>query len=204
MKGFFYKREFRVPGGTARAFEVEKGGRITIIDVNGGLVAPFVAFNRDRLLEVLSPSHTRLALRSVRIRVKDRLWSNLLRPILEVIEDTSESHDLMLPACDFRGDREEYGASRQRSCAVNFEDALAPWEISRNLIPEPLNVFGKTTIETDGTIFVFPPASKPGDRLSLRALLPLVCAVCASPAEFACTQKTKATDLSVIVTQGEE
>lgn len=201
MKGlFFYRKEILVPGGYARAFEIEKGSRITIIDVDGGQVGAFVAFYRDRLSESLSPAHTRLALSSVTIRVKDRLWSNLLRPLLEVTENTAPTHDLLMPACDGLGG----GPSAHHSCIGNFEGALAPWEIPRNQIPEPLNVFGNTRFEADGTLVRLPPASRPGDRLTLTALLPLVCAIsaCSRAPGAGSAWKEKISGIAVIVSQG--
>ncbi|HOV28721.1 MAG TPA: urea carboxylase-associated family protein [Synergistales bacterium] len=201
MKGFlYYRKEILVPGGYARAFEIEKGDRITLIDVEGGQVCVFVAFYRDRLSEFLSPAHTRLALNSVSIRGKDRLRSNLLRPLLEVTENTAPTHDFLMPACDsWVG-----GTDDHHSCIGNFEGALAPWEISRNQVPEPLNVFGNTLFETDGTLVRLPPVSKPGDRLTLTALLPLVCAVSACPREPLGPGKTRVSDISVIVSHGDE
>ncbi|NLI95833.1 MAG: urea carboxylase-associated family protein [Synergistaceae bacterium] len=204
MKGFFYRREIRVPGGYARAFEVEKGSRITVIDLEGRQVAAFVAFNRDRVSETFSTAHTRLALSSVRIKVGDVLRSNLLRPMLEVTEDTAQTHDLLMPACDAHRDGAPPQDNGYRSCAVNFEDALAPWGISRSIVPEPLNIFGNTHIESNGTLTCLPPISRPGDRLSLKALLPLVCAVSACPRGPGGTWKGTVTDIAVIVSLGDE
>jgi uncharacterized protein len=48
-------REIRVPGGHAKAFEVKKNQLLTIIDVEGGQVADFFAFNRSDHAERLSP-----------------------------------------------------------------------------------------------------------------------------------------------------
>jgi uncharacterized protein YcgI (DUF1989 family) len=196
---FSYKREIKVPGGYARAFEVERGSLITVIDIEGGQVADFIAFNRDRVSERLSPSHTRLALHSIKLKIGDDLRSNLRRPMLKVIEDRVGTHDLLIPACDEHRYRVDYGVREHRSCVANFEDALVPWEISRELIPDPLNIFENSSIEPDGTLIHLPVVSRPGDYLALKALMPLVCAVSACPMDLNVTGGDRITDILVVI-----
>lgn len=86
-----------------------------------------------------------------------------------------------------------------RSCVANFEDALIPWEISREQIPDPLNVFENARIEFDGTLVHLPVISKPGDRLVLKALIPMVCAVSACPMDLNVTGGERITDIRVII-----
>lgn len=202
MSNFPFRREILVPGGFARAFEVEKSEQVTIIDVEGGQIADFIAFNRERPTEKFSPSHTRLALHSIRLKVGDSLRSNLRRPMLEVVEDTVGTHDMLIPACDEQRYRVDYGVKDHRSCVANFEDALIPWEIGRDLIPDPLNIFENAAVEGDGTLVHLPVVSKAGDRLAFRTLMPLVCAVSACPMDLNVTGGERITDILVIVRHG--
>jgi uncharacterized protein YcgI (DUF1989 family) len=199
LSKFSYRREVRIPGGYARAFEVERGSLITVTDVEGGQVADLIAFNRDRVSERLSPSHTRLALHSVKLKVDDDLRSNLRRPMLKVIADGVGTHDLLIPACDEQRYWVDYGVREHRSCVANFEDALIPWEIPRELIPDPLNIFENSSIEPDGSLVHLPVISRPGDCLALRALMPLVCAVSSCPMDLNVTGGERITDILVVI-----
>ncbi len=199
MEKFSYTREILVPGGTARAFEVERNDLVTVFDIEGGQIADFIAFNRNRFTEALSPSHTRLALHSIRIKVGDCLRSSLRRPMLEVMEDTVGTHDLLIPACDEQRYWVDYGVREHRSCVANFEDALVPWEIGRGLIPDPLNIFENAEIKPDGTLIHLPVISHAGDHLALKALMPLVCAVSACPMDLNLTGGESITDIRVVI-----
>ena len=196
---FSHRREVLVPGGYARAFEVEKDDLITVIDLEGGQIADFIAFNRNRLTERFSPSHTRLALHSTRLKVGDVMRSNLRRPMIEVIEDTVGTHDFLIPACDEQRYWVDYGVREHRSCLANFEDALVPWEIPREQIPDPLNIFENASVGIDGTLVHLPVISNAGDRLVLRALIPLVCAVSACPMDLNVTGGERITDIRVVI-----
>ncbi len=92
------KKEILVSGGYARAFEVKAGELFTVTDMDGGQIADLVAFNARDLSEKLSPSHTRLALHSIRFKVGDSLRTNLRRPMMEIVEDTVGTHDMLIPA----------------------------------------------------------------------------------------------------------
>ena len=92
--------EIIVPAGHGRAFEARAGQYITIEDLEGKQIGDFVAFNADDPTEWLSPSHTRVALLSMRFRPGQRLVTSRRRPILEVIADTAGVHDFSVPACD--------------------------------------------------------------------------------------------------------
>ncbi|MFA5621135.1 MAG: DUF1989 domain-containing protein [Thermovirgaceae bacterium] len=49
-------------------------------------------FTADDLSEKLSPSHTRLALHSIKFKVDDALLTNLRRPMMEIVEDTAGTY----------------------------------------------------------------------------------------------------------------
>ena len=81
MEGYKVKTEILIPAKFAKAFEVKKGQLMAIIDVEGGQIGDFIAFNQENHNEKFSPSHTRLKLLSLKIKVGD---------MLELIEVTKE------------------------------------------------------------------------------------------------------------------
>src|SRR5690554_5462159 len=141
LKGAKLVSEFVIPGGHARAFQVRQGHLLQVTDVEGQQVADFFAFNELDHHECSSPSHTRISLRSLALRVGDEIRSSLRYPMLKVIEDTSPSHDLLIPACDEQRYLLDYGVSGHRSCVANIEEVLRPFGIGRELFPDPVNFF---------------------------------------------------------------
>jgi len=193
------KKEILVPGGYARAFEVKAGELFTVTDVDGGQIADLVAFNARVLSEKLSPSHTRLALHSIRFKVGDSLRTNLRRPMMEIVEDTVGTHDMLIPACDEQRYSVDYGIDNHRSCVANFEEVLVPWRIERSGIPDPLNIFENASIDSNGALVHLPVVSSAGDNITFRALMDLVCAVSACPMDLNITGGDRITDILVTI-----
>jgi uncharacterized protein YcgI (DUF1989 family) len=190
-------QEIRVPGGHARAFEVNEGQFLTIIDVEGQQVADFFAFNKSNYEEKLSPPHTRTSLLSLSIKVGDHLRSSLRNPMFEVVEDTAGSHDLLIAACDERRYLVDYGVENHRSCVANIEEVLKPYGITRSQFPEPFNTFQSTKIEADGKLVQQPCPTKPGDFITLRALMDVIGAVSACPMDLNPIGGSKITDILI-------
>ena len=72
-------KEIRVPGGHAAAFEMPWGQYLQIIDLEGGQVADFIAFNLKDHDEQLSPTHTRTSLLSLKFSSGDELELTVYR-----------------------------------------------------------------------------------------------------------------------------
>jgi len=194
--------EVLVPGSHAKAFEVKKGQLLQIIDAEGGQVADFIAFDLNDHSEKLSPTHTRISLKSLTLKVGDTLRSSMRRPMFEIVEDTSPSHDVLIAACDEQRYLVDYGVAEHRSCVANFEEVLAPYGIGRETFPDPFNIFQSTHIEQDGTLVQEPCKTAAGDFILLKALTDVVGAVSACPMDLNPIGGTKVTDILVRVYEG--
>jgi len=194
-------REIVVPGGHGRAFEARAGQFITIEDLEGKQIGDFVAFNADDPAEWLSPSHTRVALMSMRFRPGDRLVTSRRRPMLEVITDTVGVHDFSVPACDPSRYEVFFGIEGHRNCQENLAETLAPFGVDRGQIRDPFNIFQNSPTSADGVLLLSEPATKPGDRVVFRALLNLVGAVSACPQDLLPVNGFRITDLRIVVSE---
>lgn len=147
--------------------EVKKGQAITIKDIEGGQVADFFAEIRGTHDEFLSPSVTLDCNESLHIGVGTTLYSNLYRPMFEVIYDDVERHDLLFPSCSkAMYDFFYQNGSGHPNCLDNINRALG----TNRTIIQPVNFFMNTRIESDGRIVIDKPASKAGDKVILKAL----------------------------------
>ena len=192
-------QEVRVPGGRARAFKVNRGQAVTVIDLEGGQVADFIAFNRADTREKLSPVHTRTSLMSLTLVVGDLLRSSLRNPMFKVKEDSVGQHDFLMAACDERRYLLDYHVADHRSCVANFEEALKPYGISRADLPDPFNFFQHTKIDPGGALTQLPSISVAGDYVVLIAEMDLIVAVSACPMDLNPIGGDRITDLLVKV-----
>ncbi|HUZ01715.1 MAG TPA: urea carboxylase-associated family protein [Thermomicrobiaceae bacterium] len=193
-------QELRIPPAEARAFRARAGMCVTVIDLEGEQIGDFVALNAADHRERLSTCHTRSALRRIYVRQGDHLYSNLRRPMFEVVEDRVGRHDLTIAACDARLYAERHGLPDHPNCLDNLTGALAPFGIEQWLVPEPFNIFQNTTLDPDGNYRYAAPLSRPGDRLVLRALIDVVGAVSACAHDLSTVNGGKLTPLLLRVT----
>ena len=195
-------KEIRVPGGHARAFELRQGQFLQIIDLAGGQVADFIAFNLNNHDEKLSPTHIRTSLLSLKFSAGDELRTIFRNPIFMVVEDTVGAHDFMIAACDERRYLVDYGVENHRSCVANFEEILEPYGISRTQLPDPFNIFQCTAIEIDGNLIQQPSLSKSGDYLLLQTKMDVIGAVSACPMDLNPIGGNKITDIQIRIYEG--
>jgi uncharacterized protein YcgI (DUF1989 family) len=166
----------RIAPCSAKAVELEAGDTLVIVDPEGQQVSDLVAFNRDDLAEYLSSGRSIDYASKLWLTTGDLLYSNRSRPMFEIIEDTCGRHDFTLTPCSKDTFAIIYGETEGRpGCEGNLASALAPWGIGVDRVPIAFNVFMHVSVDSDsGRIAVLPPKSRPGDRIRLRARMPLV------------------------------
>ena len=81
------KEEYLIQACTGKRVDVFKGQTITVIDVSGGQVADFFAESLDNAEEFLSTGVTMDCNESLRLKVGDFIYSNLYRPMFQIVED---------------------------------------------------------------------------------------------------------------------
>jgi hypothetical protein len=190
----------RIPARSGLAVDVSTGQRVAIVDVEGGQVGDFFAFNRDDVGEYLSASHTRAFNSRLFPRVGEAFLSSRRRPMLRVLADTSPGHhDLLIAACDPARYLQLGVEGWHASCADNLFTALAARGLSVGHVPQPFNVFMRTPPEIDGTISWLPAETKAGDRFEMQAEQDLVVVLSACPSDLAGINVGELSDLALEV-----
>ena len=161
------KHSYKIGACSGRSFDVKEGQIVTITDSEGGQVADFFAETAADPEEFLSPAVTIDCNESLKLKIGSIIYTNLYRPMFELLEDDSGEHDLIHPCCR----REMYDFFYQNgenhpSCFDNISSGMN----KKHHIISPINFFMNTRINTDGSFSVEPPVSKPGDKVVLRAL----------------------------------
>ena len=181
------------PQGGIR-IEAKKGESITIKDIEGGQVADFFAEIAGTHDEYISPSVTLDCNESLRIGAGTILYSNLYRPMFEILYDDVERHDLLFPACSkamydfFYQNGEEHP-----NCLDNINRVLGT---SRNII-RPINFFMNTRIEPSGKIVIEKPISKADDKVVLKVLADCIAGISACSVSESKTNSGKCTAIEI-------
>ena len=174
----------RIPPCSARAFELDAGDTLVVIDPEGQQVSDVVAFSRDDLREHLSSGRSIDYASRLWLTTGNVLYSNRSRPMFTIVEDTCGRHDFLLAPCSREMFAILYGETEPRpGCEGNLVDALVHWDIGVDRIPTAFNVFMHVEMnDKTGVIEVRPPRSRAGDYVRLRAEMAMVIALTACSA----------------------
>ncbi len=183
------------PQGGIRV-EAQKGQSIAIKDIEGGQVADFFAEIKGTHEEYLSPSVTLDCNESLHIGVGTILYSNLYRPMFEILYDDVERHDLLFPACSkAMYDFFYQNGAEHPNCLDNINRALGT---SRNII-QPINFFMNTRIEPSGKIVIEKPVSKASDKVVLKVLEDCIVGISACSVSESDTNSGRCTAIEISI-----
>ena len=179
------KELITIPARQGKGAFVKKGQKIKVINTFGTQVVDTWAFNAENLREFMSMEHVRVSLGHYRAGKGDALITNMRRPILKWIEDTSPGvHDTLLAACD----RYRYTLlgckTYHRNCNDNLWEAMIELGCHISETPSPLNLWQNTPVGKDGQITQHPAVSKKGDYVLFRAEMDLVICFSACPQDI--------------------
>ncbi len=174
--------EYRIAVGNAIAYPVTAGQYVQIIDVEGSQCSDFLAFGGKHYSDPLDATVTRTltGLAVPQAGLPSKVFSQSMRPLVEVVQDTCGSHDSFLLACTARY-YEDSGYPGHPSCSDNFNRVLAPHGIAPRPGWPALNFFYNTSVDCHGAIGFEEPLSRPGDYVLLLAHQDLLCASSACP-----------------------
>jgi aminomethyltransferase len=181
------KDEWRIPRGTALAYEVQKGQFIQVIDVEGQQCSDFMAMRTSALgagiERYIDSTVSRTMTRSAcpLPGLHDKFYDQDMRPLLGVRQDTVGRHDTFALACTARG-YEDRGFPGHINCSDNISDAFEPYSIARRAAWPAINFFFNSWVDPTHAHLTSDEAwSRPGDYVAMEALTDLVCVSTACP-----------------------
>lgn len=163
-----------IPARHGKAVLLRKGQTIEVINTHGHQAVDTWAFNAADVSEMMSMEHTRSVNSRVYVNEGDILSSNLRRPMLTVVRDTTPGrHDALLCACN-QSVYTELGAKEyHRNCQDNLAEALQEFGVTPPTTPSPLNLFFNVIVGPKGEVLRQEPVTKPGDLVAFRAEMDL-------------------------------
>ncbi len=166
--------------------EVRKGEHVRVIDLEGSQIADTFAVSSADKTEWLSARHTRAGTRRLFPKVGDSFFSNRLRPILTLVDDTSPGvHDMLWMSCDPLLFAAMGVQGHHPNCHQNFEKAAAEAGWTPPAVPDPVNLFQNTRVAAGGDMQTETALSRPGDAVTLRAEMDLILVVTACSFDLA-------------------
>ena len=188
--------EILIPACHGAAIDVKEGQTIAVVDIEGAQVVDFFAERAENPGEFVSPGVTIDCNESLRLQIGDLIYSNLYRPMFEILADDVGEHDLLHPCC--RPEMYDFfyhNGSEHPNCLDNINRSLGE---NRPII-RPINLFMYTAVAPDGKIEVRKPFSRPGDRVVLRARMDVRLGVAACSVSESDCNGGKCTPVKVIV-----
>jgi uncharacterized protein len=189
----------RIPPQSGRAFELNKGDLLRIIDPKGEQVSDLFAFKRGELGCSLSSGRSIDYASKIYLTSGDILYSNDSRPMFTIERDTVGRHDFLLTPCSQEMFEILYRhQGHHPSCFENLYTALEPFGVRPDQIATTFNVFMNVTVGEDGKVAVLPPTSRSGDFIELRAEMDLICALTSCSAENSNNGTFKPIDYEIV------
>ena len=197
--------EFTVSRATAKAYRLQKGQIVQIIDVEGQQCSDFMAFRTaglDQGLEQMIDSTVTRTFAGGAYPAPglfDRFLDADMRPLLSLAQDTVGRHDTFALACTARG-YEERGFPGHVNCSDNISAAMAPFGVRPRRAWPAINFFFNSWIDPQESRLRTDEAwSRAGDYVVLRATDDLVCVSTACPDDIDPINGWNPTDIHVRV-----
>jgi uncharacterized protein YcgI (DUF1989 family) len=170
------------------SFEIEAGQRFRLTQPEGEQVADLISFNRDDVRELLSMHSSRAVNLSWKLTAPQTLYSNRTRPMWQIEEDLTGENYCGGGYCSEHLNIARYGDKGvgAPNCQSNLEAAIRGYGMDRwNFnIDACFNVFMTVAYDANGVWEIKPPKGKPGDYMTLRALMPQIVAISNCPILF--------------------
>lgn len=170
MANTFFETKIEVPGYSGLAVGVKRGSLVRVTDICGAQIGDLFALSEANHLEYLSAAVTRAVIWRLFPRVGESFYTNLRRPILSFLEDTSPGiHDMLFAPCDQLLFEELGYKGAHPNCRDNYLSAVAKAGVKHTVVPDPVNIFENTPARSDGTLVANLTPTKPGDYVTFRA-----------------------------------
>ena len=174
------KDELTIPAAAGRAYRVQAGDYIQIIDGQGRQCTDFLAFSAAALDRGIERFIDSTATRSMighaypQPGMASKFFDQDLTPLVEIVQDTCGRHDTFGHACTARTYHLQ-GYPDHDNCSDNISHEMAAYDVTRRASWPAINFFYNTEIAHGGVIRSDDGWSRPGDYILMRAMTDLVC-----------------------------
>jgi uncharacterized protein YcgI (DUF1989 family) len=165
--------------GEWASFRLPAGANVRVSTLQPHQAVEVIAYMLDDPTDRLSTTLTTLVEYAHTLRAEMRVWTQNGRPLLRVLDQSGDKHDLQLEACN-RDLIRALGLETPASCLDNFRAALHPLGLADKWIPYPIGLFRQCG-ELEGRFQMLPASSRSGDHVSFRTENPIFLVASACP-----------------------
>lgn len=159
-----------VPAMAGRAWRLDAGAFVKIVDVEGGQTGDVFAVAADDLEDGQSNGRTFDYGGSIHLSTDSVLYSRRSRRLLTIVEDEVRTHDFLYAPCSQEMFEIEYGATGPHpNCFENLTGALAGFGVPAATVTTAFNIFMNVVVNQDGSLAIRPPSTTAGQSLTFRA-----------------------------------
>ncbi|WUI00935.1 urea carboxylase-associated family protein [Spirillospora sp. NBC_00431] len=192
--------EIVIPAREGRGVLVTAGRELDLVDLEGGQVADLVAVVADEPEEYLSPAHTAAVNLSTELGTGDLLYSNRRAPVLTIVRDDVERHDIVVPCCDTERYVTGYGVAGHANCLDNLVQASDMLGAGVEVRGENAwNVFMHNRLTAGGAIVTDRALQPAGSLIRLRAERDLIVLVSACPQDLSPCNNYRPTAMKLVL-----
>jgi uncharacterized protein len=199
QQGKIIRRE-TVAAKVSWSARLEPGQTLTLIDTMGQQAIDFLCYSAELPLDRINLPNTVKLNKSLYISRGSKIYSDLARVMMTVVEDTCGYHDTLAGCCSCEIDKVRYGVVKTESCRTNFIAELAKWAISPSEIVSNINFFMRVPFTADGDIRIADGVSKAGDYVVLRAEMPVLVVISNCPQQHNPAAGFAPTPVEVVIT----
>jgi uncharacterized protein YcgI (DUF1989 family) len=187
--------EFNIPAGQGKAFIVKKGQVVSFIEVEGKQMADIVFLNANDYKEAFHAGWSaalNMMLGEGDMKRIKKLYSKPPRDnvMLTVVEDTTGVHLAWNGGrCSRKIYEQFFQMPGHRNCQDNLAEALSPFGISEDDVPDVFNAFMNAEGFEEGRFDTLEPITKKGDYISMKAEMDILVGVSACPFDLLYTPR---------------
>ena len=202
MTGQSIAFEQTVPAGQPWSAVVKRGQRLRIVDTEGDQGVDFLCYAAADPQERYHAANTLKKSGTLRLTKGHALYSDVARPLMTIVEDTSGFHDTIAGCCSAPSNEMLYGVKDAPGCRENFLHELAKYGLGRRDIVANLNFFCNVPVHDrnrlDALTFAKAPG-KPGNYIELSADMDVIAVISNCPQVNNPCNSGKPTPIKVIV-----
>ena len=162
-----------LPSGLGFTHVVKKGQIFRIVDLEGNQAVDTLFYNANELGERYSAADTIRLQRKLYLSTGTLLYSNLARPMLQIVADTCGRHDTLGGACASESNTVRYGqhTRHMHSCRDNFLRAISESDVGleKRDLTSNINFFMNVPVTPAGKLTFEDGISAGGKYVELRA-----------------------------------
>lgn len=179
--------EFSIPAGEGKSFVVRKGQVVSFIEIEGKQMADIVFLNAHDYKESFHAGWSaalNMMMGEGDMKKISKLYSKPPRDnvMLTVVDDATGVHLAWNGGrCSRKVYEQFFNMPGHRNCQDNLAEALAPYGLDEDDVPDVFNAFMNAQGFAEGRFDTLEPVTEKGDYISMRAEMDLLVGVSACP-----------------------